>query len=391
MKKRHLLSMVLAGVFAWCASVAQSHAEPATKTGKAGNYSPEPYTRFEKIAPDTYALKLAVRTFTLPDWVTAQDENDSEEDVAEPLRVTLISAIHIGSADYYRQLQRILDDGELLLYEGVGDSRRSARGAIPRRKTAALSAAKTSKPIGANPAKTSRKSASAQKAGKKPAAARSSNAADDGDFYTLVANACGLVTQTTAVRYNRKHFRNADMSISEMWQLLDKEIKSGGKKGTEAQEAKKLMTGVMDMLSGAGGFEAFLMRGLLSMVKTSPQLQNLFLLHLGNSTRDITAGEEGGSWAERVMASAPGMKRMWRLMLDDRNSAALAALREEIKLGRAADIGIFYGAAHMRGIEQELVAKFGAKPVETRWLTAFVVRPQAAGVPAFLVRKFTEN
>jgi len=57
-------------------------------------------------------------------------------------------------------------------------------------------------------------------------------------------------------------------------------------------------------------------------------------------------------------------------LLDDRNAAALDALRNTLQDPAAATISIFYGAAHMPGLEQGLLAQ-GFSRVSQRWLTAW--------------------
>ncbi|MDP7034011.1 MAG: hypothetical protein QF752_05915 [Planctomycetota bacterium] len=37
-----------------------------------------------------------------------------------PVTIRLVGVVHIGDADYYRELQDVLDDSDLVLYEGVG-------------------------------------------------------------------------------------------------------------------------------------------------------------------------------------------------------------------------------------------------------------------------------
>ena len=71
------------------------------------------------------------------------------------------------------------------------------------------------------------------------------------------------------------------------------------------------------------------------------------------------------------------------VLITERNKAALRVLRETLAKGTAKSIGIFYGAGHMRGIEDELVGRMGFKRVGVEWRTAWDMRmPTATTGPA---------
>jgi hypothetical protein len=57
-------------------------------------------------------------------------------------------------------------------------------------------------------------------------------------------------------------------------------------------------------------------------------------------------------------------------LIAGRNQVVIDVLKKEIAAGKH-KIAIFYGAAHMPGIQQLLHDELGMKPVETRWLTAW--------------------
>ncbi len=60
-------------------------------------------------------------------------------------------------------------------------------------------------------------------------------------------------------------------------------------------------------------------------------------------------------------------------LLGDRNQAALRVLGDTLKDPAFKQISIFYGAAHMPGIERELRAGMGFTRTEQRWLSAWVI------------------
>ena len=95
-------------------------ADPAKPTPLSGSYM-----RFVEKGTDDFSLELAVRTFT------PKGKNFP--------KVTLISAIHIGSEKYYNKLQQILDEQKLVLYEGVGGHRQTFKKKIVTEKSPDLS------------------------------------------------------------------------------------------------------------------------------------------------------------------------------------------------------------------------------------------------------------
>ncbi|MFT6094240.1 MAG: hypothetical protein ACJA2Q_002143 [Pseudohongiellaceae bacterium] len=61
-------------------------------------------------------------------------------------------------------------------------------------------------------------------------------------------------------------------------------------------------------------------------------------------------------------------------ILGDRNLAALRVLKASLKEPRVRQLSIFYGAAHMPGIERAIVSDFGFKKVGEQWLDAWIIR-----------------
>lgn len=68
------------------------------------------------------------------------------------------------------------------------------------------------------------------------------------------------------------------------------------------------------------------------------------------------------------------------VILTERNDAAMQVCRDELAAGKK-KLAIFYGAAHLRGMETELVKKMGFKPKGQEWLVAWDI-PAAPKVAA---------
>jgi hypothetical protein len=81
------------------------------------------------------------------------------------------------------------------------------------------------------------------------------------------------------------------------------------------------------------------------------------------------------------------------MLVDDRNAAAMKELQKQLVAGKK-KIAIFYGAAHMPDFEKRLAADFGMKPTETRWVTAWDLKPGNMGTaadPLEMLKKLLED
>lgn len=246
--------------------------------------------------------------------------------------VRLVGAIHIAERAYYQAVQSRLDACDLVLFEGVGsDPSDFQRDPAQRRKD---------------------------------------------HLYTKLADALGLITQFEGIDYRRPHFANADLTAEAMAAKLDAEIAAGGEAAEAATVAKgQMATLTRTLQGGGGGLTGMAVNLLIAMVERSPRMRATVLLGIvGMDAADPKAGfaKVGGKGGERLA----------RLILEDRNEAALAALAEVLGEGKpdARVVAVFYGAAHLPGIEDALIRRHGYIPGRTEWLRALEVDPAAAGM-----------
>jgi len=68
------------------------------------------------------------------------------------------------------------------------------------------------------------------------------------------------------------------------------------------------------------------------------------------------------------------------VILTERNAAAMKVLRDQLAAGKKR-VAVFYGAAHLKGMEKDLVGPMGFEPVRTEWLTAWDIPPAPATQP----------
>lgn len=244
-------------------------------------------------------------------------------------RLRLVGAIHIADRAFYGDIQAVLDRADCVLFEGVSES----------------------------PADFKRDPASRKK----------------DHLYTKMADALGLITQFEGIDYRRDHFVNADLSPSQMLALLEADIAQGGATADAARAAKAQFGELSKMMKGGGsGMSGMMINLMIGVIERSPKMRATVLLMLASAD---PSSEQGFG------AMGKGGARLGRLILEDRNAAVLAAIDEKVgELGPGSTVAVFYGAAHLRGIEDALIRRKGYIPDTTRWLTAYEVDAAAAGL-----------
>jgi hypothetical protein len=115
----------------------------------------------------------------------------------------------------------------------------------------------------------------------------------------------------------------------------------------------------LEMLSSDSGFQQGAVRFLLSMVSNSPGFKKLVIRALG----------EGGRRSSDALGAVDT-----RIIIDERNDAVIDTLHTLLaQSSQPASVAIFYGAAHMRDFEDTLRADFGLEPDGVRWDSAMSV------------------
>ena len=113
----------------------------------------------------------------------------------------------------------------------------------------------------------------------------------------------------------------------------------------------------------------------LAVIKHNPRLRATMLL--GIIGTDPTASEQ----AMAKQLGGESGKRIARLIVEERNQEALSSLRRFIGQRKTGEtIAVFYGAAHLEGIEDALIRRFGYVAESTEWLVAVKVDPEEAGL-----------
>jgi len=283
----------------------------------------EPVMKTVQTDEGTYELRLASRTLAP---LSGQGP-----------KVRLVAAIHIADREYYRQVQRILDGDAITLFEGVSNKKDDFKKQGPVRRPEAL--------------------------------------------YTKMADALGLISQYEGIDYRREHFHNADLTQGEMLARLRGETLTTPKPegpdqvlGAPAKQAEAKYQALTEVMNG-GGLTGVMANIGLAFIKHNPRLRATMLL--GIIGTDPTASEQ----AMAKQLGGESGRRIARLIVEERNQEAVSGLRRFIGQRKTGEtIALFYGAAHLEGIEDALVRRFGYVPESTEWLVAVKVDPEEAGL-----------
>jgi plasmid stabilization system protein ParE len=308
---------------------------PARYTVAAGGFMR--YDGYDDVAGD---LQVASRDYVKP---------------GSGVRIRLVGAIHIGDLEYYRTLQKeLLDPADVVLFEGVK-----------------------------------------YEGGEEPP--------DLGGLYSSIGEILGLGFQKDGIDYHAKNFVHCDVTVhpgDPLAQTVDaKQMNQAASMiGSLAQAKMMLAQGpaarqTEDALKHQMVTVMAAQMGGMSDEQAEEQLKKQF-----------GGGEDGevpDALRQRVEKAAKQLKKlggpnmpefggmseeMKREILEKRNAYVLERLRErldEAESGPQQTIAIFYGAAHLPGMEKQIEA-WGYRPVETTWLRAW--RMNTAGGPVVAER-----
>ena len=247
---------------------------------------------------------------------------------AGDLTVDLVSVVHIGEAAYYRKLNKLFADYDVVLYELV-----APQGTVI------------------------------------PKGGRNSD-----NPLSLLQKAATLILaldlQTEHVDYTRKNFVHADLSPQEMAEAIRKRGDSGLTIALSVL-ADLLRQQNLAELQKKDGKEA-----------DEPDLLALFTDPTGPAkfkrllAQHLAAMDKPDAALGRTLST---------ILVDDRNQAAMKVLHKQIEGGKK-KIAIFYGAAHMPDFEKRLRAELDLAPAGTQWVQAWDLRLREVGLEDLLFR-----
>lgn len=298
-------------------------------------FAAEPYMRVTNGATGAVELQVAVRKL-----VPANGTG--------PV-IWLTGASHIGETNYYAQLQKHLDAQALVLFEGIHAGRAPEATNAPAAKPDA--APQKSRPV-EPPAKS---------------AERTSLQKD-------LAESLGLVFQLEAINYRGTNFRNSDLSVHELKDLMDKDDEPAAPDSPKEKRKNEAFDHLLKAMEGNSLFGMLLKAGF-KFVGGNPKLQATVKLALIEALGGIRGD------LSRMKSLPEDVQRLLEVLIQSRNDAVLRDLRAELKRPRPpASISIFYGAGHMDDLERRIRREFGYRADSDLWLPAFTVDYTKAGL-----------
>ena len=301
----------------WVLTSCQEGADAASASDAetAGAVTQDPVTPPVEEVPSTFARFVEV------------GEDEGRFDVAvttyvgpQGEEVSLVSSVHIADKRHYDELQQLFETYDVLLYELVADA--------------------SVRPT--------------------PGQQRRGGGGPLGMMQTMLKSGLGLEFQLSAIDYTPDNFVHADLTPEGFAEAMEERgetfttmflrmysqgMKQQRKLAEEREDARERGEDVggedHDLVSAFRRGEG---RHLMRMT-FARQLEQMDMLAAGD-------GEQG------------------TVLLEGRNDRAVEVLREQIALGHK-KLGIYYGAAHMSGIERSLLEDLGMRKIGHEWLVAW--------------------
>lgn len=233
--------------------------------------------------------------------------------------VELVAAVHIADAAYYQALNAYFEQRDVVLYELV-----------------------TSEP---DPDLSQQ--------------ARDDGGSAIGFVQAAMASYLQLQFQLQEINYGADNFRHADLSMQELMFIMGAKNENFFTMFLNLAAAQ-MASEQQARLNGSGAVSSFTVLSLLTALAADNQ---------GQAVKYLVAQELGRSGGLIIDAELESQVTI----LGDRNAAALAELQDVLSNGSGQRISLFYGAAHMPGIERALLEELQFSMSETTWLDAWVI------------------
>jgi hypothetical protein len=253
--------------------------------------------------------------------------------------IWLVGVSHLGDSNYYAAIQAKLDAQSLVLFEGV--SARPGAGDEQGRR-----ALETQPPDSAR-----------------------RNSPDRSSLQSSLATALGLCFQLQAIDYDRPNFRNCDLSVNELREIIAEQPPDSNGPG-----AGPGFESLLQMMEGSSFFDSVLQFSF-RFLSNNPKLQALARLALIEAIGEIQGDPS------QLKGLDKGMRQLFELLVARRNQKVLHDLKVEIRnVGPRGSLAVFYGTAHMPDFERRLRTELGYRPGAEVWLSAFSVDLKKSGV-----------
>lgn len=290
-------------------------AEPEAKGGQQAGF-PEQAIRLSVVSPDRQRLETPVAAYVN----------------ADGREVLLIGAVHVAEKSYYARLNQLFKQCDLLLFEMVGGEKTQRHEELKRRID-------RGKPLGGLTPEEAREWDDMERLQHSDTGVLMKLL---GGMYQSMSKALNLQSQKDGIDYSPAHFVHADMTLEEF---------------NEAQARRGESLGTLILKSVVSS---------LNPEKKAPQINELKLI------KDLLTGNNAGVKNElmRLLADPSSRDEMEDSVILEGRNVKCCEIFDQWRGKGYVKIGIFYGAAHLPGLHEEMV-KRGYRLREVQWLPAW--------------------
>ena len=245
----------------------------------------------------------------------------------EPKWIQLVGVSHVGTPGYYEGLQDLLNEANVVLFEGVDGDHPAFRQATVERSP------------------------------------------ERSNLQVNLARALGLVFQLHHIDYTPEHFLNSDLTSVQLLALFEGEEMPESGPAAQAQ-MEQLLAGMEEAtLSGQAA------AAVLDFLEMRPGWSRAMRWGMVNILGSVTGN----------VAEYPGLpehlRTLMTVLIENRNEKVVADIHEQLELlPEGGTIAVFYGAAHMHDFEIRLQKEWDAELTDTEWRTAFSGNLQTSGL-----------
>lgn len=230
--------------------------------------------------------------------------------------LNLVAAVHLADIDYYNELNQYFLSQDAVLYELVAETNQR-----PTPLADDQSVANTS-PVSI--------------------------------LQRSMAKFLKVGFQLEHIDYRQANFRHADVSPAQLQSIMQTK--------NENSFSMFLSLALAQSVSGTGADPT-------SAMSTLALFQALMTGQQDQAIKFLLAKELGNTELSNLTAELEDQLTI----LGDRNKAALAVLADSLGEPQLKQLSLFYGAAHMPGLERALLEDFGFQKTEERWLDAWKI------------------
>ncbi len=308
--------LALAGLIAWAASIPAARAQDRAPAPRAQT----------RTAPRPTSRPAAAKKQKTQDFVRFVEDDDGggrlESAIAtyrnaDGVTVHLVAALHVGEASYYEGLSKTFKTYDALLYELI----KPKGGGVPR------------------------------------PGVRTGGAVSG--LQRFLKDVLELDFQLDKIDYGAPNFIHADLDAETFLELQEERGES-----LVTLMFRSMLSEMQRQSAGLGGRPITIFDLLAAM--NSPDSARQYKLLLARQFQDIEAQIAGVEGKEGTV------------LVTERNKAALKVLKQTIAQGKK-NVGIFYGAGHMRGLEDALLGEMGFQRTGIEWRLAWDMTAPAPG------------